>query len=119
MQMPSWIGVCGAVDTAAVDTAAVDTAAAVEAVASVLALAGRVPARGVVPCGAGDAALAAAAGVAPAPTPAKTMLAVNAAEPAKSGLIPIATSAPFRVFSMALAQEQQRFSKLISTRAGR
>jgi hypothetical protein len=47
------------------------------------------------------------------------MLAVNAAEPAKSGLIPIATSAPFRVFSMALAQEQQRFSKLISTRAGR
>jgi hypothetical protein len=46
----------------------------------------------------------AAAGVAPAPTPAKTMLAVSAAEPATSDLIPMGTFAPICFFNVAPAQ---------------
>jgi hypothetical protein len=120
MQMPSLIGVCGPVDTVAAEAVAAEALAAVVVAAVVTAGVSEVfavPAdknrevRAVTPPG--DTAplpprVAGAAGVA-APTPASTMPAVSAADPAKSDRIRIATFAPFRMSRMALAEEAQSY----------
>jgi hypothetical protein len=115
MQMPSWIGVCGvnvsaaadalvAVPAAAVVLAAVVPAEVPDAAIRVAAIrdAGAASPAVRLPRVAGAVARAGADVVA-VPTPARTMLAVSAAEPAKSDRFPIATSVPFHPFCLASA----------------
>src|SRR5450756_1902878 len=103
MQMPSRIGVCGAGDTAAaaeavaVARAVTVTWRAAVAVAAVLVVV---------------LVVVAVTSAVDAPAPARTMLAVSAAEPAKSDRIPIATSAPLRISRMASAEESQNYRRL-------
>jgi hypothetical protein len=119
MQIPSRIGVCGAVDgVPAVAVAGLEVAvvAGLEVVAG-LAVAGAVVA-GLTAAGEVDLTVAvevdlvAVALAVPAPALASTMLAVNAADPAKSDRVPIARSAPLHIARMVWAEEMQNLFKL-------